>query len=112
MNLKNLQFIFMPHYWIMLKPYNKKVDKIINDLLDKYKLKKESNCRASLGSETIWIENYPYGFGNFYESKLDNFRPSRLTIRRIKRELDLLELEEVNNSIDNLRKKNLLQCKQ
>lgn len=83
--LKNLQFIFMPQYWLMNNPYNKAVDEVINDLLDKYEFSNlsDSGYTAKLGNATIWVENIPYAFGTLYDTKFSHLRPSRLTIKRM-----------------------------
>lgn len=79
----SLQFIFRPSYWVMLKPYSKELDCIINCLLDKHDFTEINQYTAKLGDYTIWIENIPYSCINLYEAgQLDNCRPSRLTIKR------------------------------
>jgi hypothetical protein len=85
MDLRNLQFIFKPQYWLMNHPYNQEVDKIVNELLDKYELTDlcSKECTAKLGKASIWVGNRPYASGNLYKTELENFRPSRLTIQRL-----------------------------
>ena len=82
MNLKNLQFLFKPNYWSMNYCYNKEVDLIINELLDKYDFSDlddlEFTCK--LGKATIWVGNIPYASFRLYGTKLERYRPSRLTI--------------------------------
>lgn len=77
----NLQFIFMPNYWIMNEPYCKQLDQKISDLLDKEDFKYIDNYTAKLGNLTIWIENQPYACMMPYQLKF-TCRPSRLTIKR------------------------------
>jgi len=88
MDLRNLQFIFMPSYWSMNYPYNKEVDKIINELLDNHELTDLDNklTTAKLGKATIWVENRPYASARLYGTRLENYRPSRLTIKRLLKE--------------------------
>lgn len=85
MDLRNLQFIFKPMYWSMNYPYNAEVDKIVGELLDKYELTDldSQECTCKLGKATIWVENRPYASARLYGTKLENFRPSRLTIQRL-----------------------------
>lgn len=85
MDLRNLQFIFKPQYWSMSYPYNAEVDKIVNELLDNHKLTDLSytKCTAKLGKATIWVENRPYASARLYGTQLENYRPSRLTIKRL-----------------------------
>lgn len=85
MNLRNLQFLFKPSYWVMNYPYNKEVDLLINELLDKYEfsnLSKEG-CTCQLGKATIWVSNIPYAAITLYmDTPLQYYRPSRLTINK------------------------------
>ena len=85
MDLRNLQFLFKPSYWLMNKPFNKEVDEIVNELLDKYELTDIDNieCTCKLGKATIWIANRPYASGTLYDTDLSKFRPSRLTIKKL-----------------------------
>ena len=85
MDLRNLQFIFKPQYWLMNFPYNVEVEKIVNELLDNYELTDLSHnqCTAKLGKATIWVENRPYASARLYGTQLENYRPSRLTIKRL-----------------------------
>jgi len=78
MNLRNLQFLFKPSYWLMLYPYNKDVDMIINELLDKYEFSElsDSQCRCKLGKADIWVENRPYAAIRLHETPLEHYRPS------------------------------------
>jgi len=102
MDLRNLQFIFKPQYWLMNYPYNVEVDKIVNELLDNHELTNwhpemdakefilllsiprfSQKCTAKLGKVTIWVENRPYASARLYGTQLENYRPSRLTIKRL-----------------------------
>jgi hypothetical protein len=92
MDLRNLQFIFKPQYWLMNYPYNVEVDKIVNELLDNHELSdlSPSQCTAKLGKATIWVENRPYASGRLCGTharlcgtQLEHYRPSRLTIKRL-----------------------------
>lgn len=52
-----------------------------------------------LGDVQIWIQNYPYGFGKQYINKGNHFqtidvRPSKTTIRRLKKIADELKRKE------------------
>ncbi|WP_332031047.1 hypothetical protein [Kaistella sp.] len=99
----NLQFIFKPKYWLMNKRYNKKVDDIMNQLLDKYEFTKITGNTAYLGDNEIWITNapyscmYPYKFG--YESR---YRPSRLTIQKGLRKLQEIEDKKQSDFINSI----------
>ncbi len=97
--IRSLQFIFKPRYWLRQYPYSSKLDKEINKLLDK--CVKFTNLRegfVDLGHiEYIWIYHYPYAFGNCYNITICNGvslqyignkrMPSRLTCKRLKKEL-------------------------
>jgi len=105
MNIKNLQFLFKPTYWIMNYPYNKGVDTIINDLLDKYELTngdQDGGCRyvCKLGTANIWVANIPYAFGRLEGTELEHYRPSRLTIQRLLKRFYLLKGETKDKILD------------
>lgn len=89
LGLRNLQFLFMPHYWHMNYSYNKEVDDIINDLLDKYEFTNlQYKCVSDLGPYKIWVGNRPYAAITLYETPFENYRPSRLTIKRALKKFD------------------------
>ena len=99
-NWRNLQFIFMPAYWIMVTEFDEPTDKFINLLLTNPKFSDLNAYTVKLHGIEIWIENRPYGGVTLEESR--NFRPSRLTIKKFYKELDnyrykLLE-EKYNNT--------------
>ena len=79
--LINLQFIFRPSYWLMLRPYNKDIDKIMNHLLDEHEFSNIGEFTAFLGDVEIWIMNRPSNCMMPYEF-VYKYRPSRLTILR------------------------------
>jgi|VirMetMinimDraft_7_1064189.scaffolds.fasta_scaffold133341_1 hypothetical protein len=93
----SLQFIFKPSYWLMNNPYSKELDDIILELLDKYDFKDIDSFKATakLGNAIIWIENRPYSCITLYETPLEHYRPSRLTILKALKKLDKLEKEEI-----------------
>jgi hypothetical protein len=111
MDLRNLQFLFKPQYWLMNYAYNKEVDKIINDLLDKHELtfktipyapyKSEYVCM--LGDAKIWVGNIPYAFGTLHETELENYRPSRLTIQRLLKRYKQLKKQNMNEIVNKIR---------
>ena len=81
--LLNLQFIFRPSYWVMIEPYSKELDLLMNDLLDKYEFNNISPFTARLGKIKIWIANQPYACMKPYDYNFEyHYRPSRLTIKR------------------------------
>ena len=99
----NLQFIFKPQYWIMNKKYNKKVDEIMNQLLDKYDFTKITGTTAFLGDTKIWIANAPYRC--MYPYKFDcesKYRPSRLTIQKGLRKLQEIEDKKQSDFINSI----------
>ena len=105
MNLRNLQFLFKPRYWLMNDPYSEEVDKIVNELLDKYELTDlcSQECTAKLGKATIWVGNRPYASGSLYGTELQNFRPSRLTIQRLLKRFYKLNYEVRKEAVDKVR---------
>lgn len=106
MDLRNLQFLFKPNYWAMNYKYNKDVDKIINDLLDKYELTgpyDENGFICMLGDAKIWVSNMPYAFGRLYNTELEYYRPSRLTIQRLVKKYNILKEKNMNEKIKKIR---------
>lgn len=105
--IKNLQFLFMPNYWLMHYRYSKEWDEIVNLLIEKEEpvFEKINSLdgriyNVSFGEVTIWIQNYPYSYGTpsptVSNYKGERFRPSRLTIKKLynfiepkKKELEL-----------------------
>lgn len=81
----NLQFIFMPSFWIMNKRYCPIHDKALNILMQRHKFSNYNGYTAYLGDTKIWVANYPFAVGI---RQLDSFtRPSRLTILRMRKKL-------------------------
>jgi len=72
----------MPRYWILNNPYNKKLDKYVNELLDKYEFTDISEYTAQLGPVKMWIANEPYAGMLPYSLDSIKARPSRLTIEK------------------------------
>ena len=111
MDLRNLQFLFKPQYWLMNYEYNKEVDKIINDLIDRHELKFKqipyipytSELVCMLGDAEIWVGNIPYGFGTLYGTELCNYRPSRLTIQRLLKIYYKLKKQNMNEIVNKIR---------
>lgn len=111
--LESLQFIFKPHYWVMLGKYDAQWDAKLNELAKNHKFKletakySESVWYVSLDGQHMWVGNFPYSFlvpvdikssftaydGEilyFYEYQDSNTqpRPSRLTIHKLKKKLN------------------------
>jgi hypothetical protein len=111
MDLRNLQFLFKPQYWSMNYEYNKEVDKIINDLLDKYELKfkpityppYKDEYVCMLGNVEIWVRNIPYAFGTLHGTELSDYRPSRLTIQRLLKRYYKLKKQNQDEKINKIR---------
>ena len=93
----SLQFIFRPAWWLMNYPYSKEVDSIILELLEKYDFTDycwATKATAYLGNSEIWIENKPYASIRLYDTCLEKYRPSRLTILKALKKLKKLEQKE------------------
>ncbi|MCX8483210.1 MAG: hypothetical protein ORN50_06475 [Crocinitomicaceae bacterium] len=110
--IQSLQFIFKPHYWIMLGMYDKEWDAKINALAKEHSFKSEAGkysdniSYVSLGGVHMWVGNFPYSFfaqltiksihtygdgdrSIFYEyqDSETQSRPSRLTIHKLTKKL-------------------------
>ena len=103
----SLQFIFRPSYWRMNYPYSKEVDKIVLELLknnDFTNYCTSTKATAYLGKAEIWVENKPYASIRLYNTCLEKYRPSRLTILKGLKKLKKLEekekVKEVINYLD------------
>lgn len=82
----NLQFIFKLHYWGMNHEYDKRLDYIINKLLDDGEIINVDEHTCNISGVTIWIGSYPFAYGRLYGHGLfDLCRPSRLTIQRLRK---------------------------
>lgn len=95
--LKNLQFIFRPDFWTMIAPYNKQWDKDLNYLIDNcmceldqpnslngdyYILKFKPSTDITIG---VWVKNYPYSYGKPHTPHERGYRPSKLTILKLRK---------------------------
>lgn len=110
--IQSLQFIFKPHYWIMLGKYDAEWDAKLNELAKEHSFKSEAGtysdsiCYASLGGVHMWVGSFPYSFfaqltiksihtygdgdrSIFYEfqNSETQSRPSRLTIHKLTKKL-------------------------
>lgn len=85
--LVNIKFIFMPSYWIMNKPYSKKWDRELIQLMRSNDFKQAKipignfthicKYEVQLGNKRIWVANNPYAS---FISEDKSVRPSRQTI--------------------------------
>jgi hypothetical protein len=88
-----LRFLIRPEFWVMNYDFHPAWDRKVNDTLDNVtnaKFSYNTPCEEYLTCEinglSIWIGNYPYGFGTFGIHGTQ--RPSRATIVRLKRFVD------------------------
>jgi hypothetical protein len=98
-NIKNfilsLQFIFKPRYWAMNKPYSKAHDKLLTELMDKYKFTNYNAYTAKINNYSVWVANMPYAVGiEPYDQS------SRLTIQRLHKRVieDTIDLTHLNKA--------------
>lgn len=107
---KSLQFIFRPKFWLMNHPYNKHWDEQLNKLLDRVDVKPVDDFTHTIGGVGVWTSNYPYAYGHLYRgSRANYYRPSRLTILRLrdavekcKREELIKMINEINNNHESI----------
>jgi hypothetical protein len=110
--IQSLQFLFKPHYWIMLGKYDKEWDAKINALAKEHSFKSEAGkysdsiCYVSLDAVHMWVGTFPFSFFTqvtiksiftysdgdrviFYEYQDSGTqsRPSRLTIHKLTKKL-------------------------
>lgn len=53
----------LPPYWLQNDPTSKEWDAALNKALDSGQIKKLSSHTVDVGPYTVWIENWPYGYG-------------------------------------------------
>jgi|TARA_R100000084_G_scaffold108987_1_gene73382 hypothetical protein len=77
----------LPYYWIQNKPTDWEWDEFLNTLMDNHKVDVLCGYRAKIGGYTVWIENWPYSYGDFYgkEGKCGNGLPSVKTRKRLRK---------------------------
>lgn len=71
----NLQFIFRPSYWEMLRKYCLIHDTILNKLIKDHRFTNYNRYRVYLGEYPIWIANHPYAT-RIYTEEFTISRPS------------------------------------
>jgi len=105
--IKSLKYLFKPDFWIMIFPYSEEWDYELTRAMDKYSFrliyyldgKTVDKHRAQVGPHFVWVKNYPYGVFSPAKRtlvKLEEVRPSRLTIERAYKKLKK-ELPELVN---------------
>jgi len=76
-----LRVIFTPTCWLQLYPYSVAWDAKLNQLLKDHPLVMVDQYTAKLGTQEIWVENYP--FASFYPYNPDiKCRAKRITTLR------------------------------
>lgn len=109
--IQNLQFLFKPHYWIMLGKYDAAWDAKLNEMAKEHDFKSETSpyseflAHVSLNGHHMWVGNFPYScfvpetikskFTSegttlcFYEptDSRTQPRPSRLTVHKLRKKL-------------------------
>jgi len=88
----NIRILLTPLYWLLNYPYDKKWDKELNELLKKHKIEIYDGFTIKLGDKSIWVRNYPYAYGILYDNGLKTNRPSRLTIFKLNKMVNLAKL--------------------
>ena len=90
--IRSLQFIFIPRFWVMNDRFNQDWDDKLNQLMDKFEPEfgKPNGIdgqihTVSFDGNVVWIQNYPYGYATPYSyvGQAPDIRPSRLTILRL-----------------------------
>ncbi len=87
--IKDVMFTLThPSYWIMLNSYEESYDRYLNKIIENKVpiIRGEYVSRVMASpSFTIWTSNFPYGYGNPYEPIESKDRPSRRTIKKLKK---------------------------
>jgi hypothetical protein len=91
--LLDLRIIFCPAYWINTGSVNRAWDKKVQKMLENPRFEYMSRARIKLNGNLIWVENYPYRYGEkLIEQEWlwqeTNALPSRKTRIRLKKAVD------------------------
>ena len=108
----NLKWYFDIRYWQMLYPYDKKVDDLLNNIINDQKIRdefiikvlqykhmgiKQMNMVPIKDDKMLWLKNYPYAYAtisNIRSSPVEiSLRGSRNTIYNFKKFMDNLEID-------------------
>lgn len=82
------QRLLAPKAWIQLGPTDWEWDAALNMALDNHSLGKRSFGYQEVGPFMVWINNYPYGYGNRVSGASDlTGLPSYKTRKRLKSEM-------------------------
>jgi hypothetical protein len=88
--IKNALFrLTHPSFWLQNVRTSYEWDAQLRQLMQEHGVRRIDNCTADVGGVTIWIKNYPYGFGKRFMSPLNGLPiPAPITRRRIIEALD------------------------
>jgi hypothetical protein len=98
-----LKYILNTKWWFMNDRYSKRWDIELNRLIDQdngvidYMRDGTNYFTINFGDISVWVTNYPYGFGtpNGNKGIPSNIRPSRETIERLKNYVESIEKKEL-----------------
>lgn len=76
-----LRVLVTPSFWMRDVPASKEWDRAVRALIASGKIstKKVDGYTISVGQITIWLGNFPYGYGRSYGSGACSFLPTRRT---------------------------------
>lgn len=63
---------FIPRYWVQVGQTCETWDAVVNAALDKHGVQSVGQHTCRIGPLTVWISNWPYGYGNSYGSGYPN----------------------------------------
>lgn len=101
----------MPPFWILLHSYCPLVDELVNKIIDEDLGERYSKFHwIAVLNETkvyIWVQNYPFGYGEIADTKR---RPSRSTIFKLRKYITekegTTEADNLDNTLRNILRDN------
>jgi hypothetical protein len=75
----------LPRYWFQDAPTSLEWDAALNEAIEAGDLEVVDDYEAKVGPYSVWLGNYPYGYGNMYKGPGD--LPKVATRKRLKKAL-------------------------
>lgn len=94
-----LRILLSPSYWIMNNSYSKDWDAAMLASLEAgEKFTDIDDYTARFGGRLIWIANHPYASFTPRSSFVGGFRPSRVTIMKLRERLEECIIEQLKEA--------------
>lgn len=80
--------LITPSAWLQNYPTGWVWDRRLNELLDEHGVTDIRDHTVKVGNVTVWVSNWPYGYGDPYQPAKGHFLPSYSTRLRLRREIE------------------------